>query len=59
MIFKERWGAERSTLSYLRYPASSSRAGTANLIRKAKRYISMAPELSLKTVSNLIYRHMG
>jgi len=59
VIFKERWGAERSILNYWRFPASSSHAGTANLIRKAKRLIAIAPEVSLKTVSNLIYRHMG
>jgi CelD/BcsL family acetyltransferase involved in cellulose biosynthesis len=59
VIFKERWGAERSTLNYWRYPASSSHGGTANFIRKAKRFISIAPELSLMTVSKLLYRHMG
>jgi lipid II:glycine glycyltransferase (peptidoglycan interpeptide bridge formation enzyme) len=59
LMFKERWGAERSTLNYWRYPASSSHPATPNFIRKAKRLISVAPELSLKTVSNLLYRHMG
>ena len=59
VIFKDRWGAERSTINYWRYPASSSGPGIADLIRKAKRFISIAPELSLTTVSKVLYRHMG
>ena len=59
VVFKDRWGAERSALNYWRYPASASNSGTGNLIRKAKPLVSIVPEISLKMVSNLLYRHVG
>jgi len=59
VIFKDRWGAERSSLNYWRYPGSMSGSRTGNLIRKTKHLVAVAPEISLKMVSNLLYRHMG
>jgi hypothetical protein len=59
VVFKDRWGAERSVLNYWRYPSSMRSSGAGNLIRKARGLVSIAPELSLRAVSNLLYRHMG
>jgi len=59
VMFKERWGAERSTLNYWRYPANRSGSGPERLIRLVNRFVSIAPDISLTTLSNLFYRHMG
>jgi CelD/BcsL family acetyltransferase involved in cellulose biosynthesis len=58
-VFKEHWGAQRGTLSYWRYPAQAAKPGPERLIKYGKRLVSMAPDASLVTLSNLFYRHIG
>ncbi len=57
--FKENWGAVGSTMKYWRYPAQSVKPGPENLIRHAQRLVSIAPDVSLVMLSNLLYRHIG
>jgi len=59
VTFKENWGAARSTMKYWRYPARSTKPGPENLIRHVKRLVSIAPDISLVMLSNLLYRHIG
>lgn len=58
--FKDRWAAERSILSYRRYPVQSiapeERKWAGWVIR---RLVSSAPDASLITLGNLLYRHIG
>lgn len=58
-VFKENWGARRSTLNYWRYPAESAKPGPENLIKRVKSLVSIAPDISLVMLSNLFYRHIG
>ena len=58
-VFKENWGAQRSTLNYWRYPAQSAKPGPENLIKHVKSLVSIAPDKSLVMLSNLFYRHIG
>lgn len=58
--FKDRWAAARSILSYRRYPVQS----VAPEERKwagwvMRRLVSAAPDTSLITLGNLLYRHIG
>jgi len=60
IIFKDRWGATRSLLSYLRYPARPSQPGMTELgMRIAKPIISVAPDRLLATAGRVLYRHFG
>jgi lipid II:glycine glycyltransferase (peptidoglycan interpeptide bridge formation enzyme) len=60
ITFKDRWGAARSVLGYLRYPQLPSRGGIAILgMRIAKPIISMAPGGVLSTAGSVLYRHFG
>lgn len=59
VVFKENWGAQRSSLNYLRYPAQSAKPGPENLIKHVKSLVSIAPDISLVMFSNLFYRHIG
>lgn len=58
--FKDRWGATRSSIVYLRYPDANvglRRAGVG--MRLARRVFAMAPDRILTTAGNLLYRHMA
>lgn len=57
--FKERWGAERSTVNYWRYPIRAAESKSASLIKYASRLVPLAPNASLKVLGRLLYRHIG
>jgi Acetyltransferase (GNAT) domain len=61
--FKDRWGATRSEMVYLRYPAKISepiQAGAARLtLRIVKQMFALAPEKLATTVGRVLYRHLG
>jgi CelD/BcsL family acetyltransferase involved in cellulose biosynthesis len=59
ITFKDRWGAKRSTLNYWRYPFRPSASKPKSLVRYAKRIVSIAPDISLVALGNLLYRHIG
>ena len=61
MTFKDRLGAERSTLTYLRYPAPLSpvRASPPAHVQMAKRVLAILPDRLLVATGRLLYRHMG
>jgi hypothetical protein len=65
ITFKERWGATRSTLTYLRYAAngnlSVARGQSANdwKFRIARRVFAITPDRILSIVGNILYKHMG
>ena len=60
MTFKDRLGAERSTLTYLRYPAPADvRVGPSPLVHMAKRMIARLPNRVLTAAGRLLYRHVG
>lgn len=58
MTFKDRWGADRSTLTYWNYPARYS-TGRQWTTRVAKRAVAHAPDNVLTTVGKLLYKHIG
>lgn len=60
IVFKGRWGAARSLLAYLRYPATHSQGGTAGLrVRIARQILALAPDGLLTTAGSGLYRHLG
>jgi len=60
ITFKDRWGAERSTLTYARYPASPLRVpGKNRRIPIAKHIFAHAPDTFLCTIGGLLYKHFG
>ena len=65
ITFKDRWGATRSTLNYLRHGASrqplrgSKEAGTDLKSRLAKQVFAHAPNGLLSLAANLLYKHVG
>ena len=60
IAFKDRWGAARSTLFYLRYPLPSpqtiSGAMQGNL---AKYVLAHAPDSLLAATGSMLYKYMG
>jgi lipid II:glycine glycyltransferase (peptidoglycan interpeptide bridge formation enzyme) len=58
--FKDRWGATRSTLIYLRYPQVKARYA-ARLLRSgiAARVFDLAPDSFLTAAGRILYRHIG
>jgi CelD/BcsL family acetyltransferase involved in cellulose biosynthesis len=60
IIFKDRWGAKRSTLTYERYATGSSqpRGGDWKLTI-AKRVFKYAPDSFLSAIGSLLYKHIG
>jgi CelD/BcsL family acetyltransferase involved in cellulose biosynthesis len=58
-IFKERWGAERSTVNYWRCPVHAAQAKSDRLIKYANRFLPLAPNASLEMLGRLLYRHIG
>jgi hypothetical protein len=52
-LYKERWGAQRQEIAYLRYPASgANREFSSAILRKL-------PKAVLTIAGRLLYRHMG
>jgi hypothetical protein len=65
IAFKDRWGANRSTLIYSRYTASRSSSRTHSegnsdwKLRFAKQVFAHTPTRLLPAIGNLLYKHMG
>jgi CelD/BcsL family acetyltransferase involved in cellulose biosynthesis len=57
--FKERWGAERSTVNYWRYPSQAAQSRSQDLIKHASQFVPLAPNAFLKMLGKLLYRHIG
>lgn len=59
-VFKDRWGAKRSTLAYARYCLSDKpQRNRLPKTRLATPFFRYAPDTLLSTVGNLLYRHIG
>jgi hypothetical protein len=65
ITFKDRWGARRSTLTYVRFLTSArsraafAPAGADCQRRAVERLVQHLPEPILESVGSLIYRHFG
>jgi CelD/BcsL family acetyltransferase involved in cellulose biosynthesis len=60
ITFKDRWGAQRSRLTYLRYPARPRAEGDdAWKMQVAKRVFAHTPKAFLSAVGGLFYKHIG
>ncbi|MBZ5539512.1 MAG: peptidoglycan bridge formation glycyltransferase FemA/FemB family protein [Acidobacteriia bacterium] len=58
--FKERLGASRSTLTYVKFPASRARSTSAGWkMQIAKLVVSYLPDRCLITAGRLLYPHIG
>jgi hypothetical protein len=58
--FKDRWGGQRSTLTYWTCPAQHANAAESRwTMRVAKQIFSHAPDTILTVAGNLLYRHVG
>ena len=59
IVFKEHWGASRTRITYWTYPHEPASLPTWWKKRIARRLVSVSPDLALKTVGKLLYRHIG
>lgn len=59
ITFKDRLGAERSTLTYLRYPARAVNEGASHGARAAKLVLSHVPDWLLEATGKALYGHVG
>ncbi len=59
ITFKDRWGATRQELAYVRYPTSSSVTGEGVPARVAKFLFARCPSWILIATGNLLYPHVG
>jgi CelD/BcsL family acetyltransferase involved in cellulose biosynthesis len=60
IAFKDRWGASRSSLVYLRFPVRRSHHGGGRLgVRIAKQLFSVAPDCVLTTAGRFLYRYFA
>jgi hypothetical protein len=58
--FKDRWGATRSVITYVRHSASSRPSvGTSTLLRLAKPLFARLPDNCLVAAGQMLYRHVG
>ncbi len=59
--FKDRWGATRSTLDYLRYPAAVVKTDSRESwgVKVAKQLFHHLPDGFLEAAGKLLYRHVG
>ena len=58
--YKDRWGATRSTLRYLRHPVPKPHDGTEDVpVRIPLRVFAWAPDCFLSTAGNILYRHIA
>jgi lipid II:glycine glycyltransferase (peptidoglycan interpeptide bridge formation enzyme) len=58
--FKDRWGAARSELGYLRYPGGLARPGTNHWgTQIARRVVARAPDSLMTAAGRVLYRHLG
>lgn len=59
ITFKDRLGAQRSTLNYLRYPARAANEGAFRGARVAKLALSHVPDWLLEATGRALYGHVG
>lgn len=59
IAYKERWGATRSTVSYLRYPINSKRAEQPWNLGALKHVVRHMPTSSLIAAGRVLYPHIG
>lgn len=59
IAFKERWGASGRLVNYWTYPQRAVASPSIWEKRLARRLASTAPDLALKAVGNLFYKHIG
>ena len=59
VTFKEHWGAERSVLTYWRYPAGPTTPKHEQMMRIMGQMVSVAPDAALTALGSLLYRHIG
>lgn len=59
ITFKERWGAERSTVKYWRYSADKVSSSTQWELKTARKIFTFAPTFALTIAGRLLYRHAG
>jgi CelD/BcsL family acetyltransferase involved in cellulose biosynthesis len=59
ITFKEHWGAKPKNISYWNYPPGC--AGLPSLWKQnlAKRMVPILPDLALKTIGSLLYKHIA
>ncbi|MEJ2111855.1 MAG: GNAT family N-acetyltransferase, partial [Acidobacteriota bacterium] len=55
-VFKERWGAERHEISYLRFP---NRTNSERNLRLAHKIFSRLPDSILAISGEILYRHFA
>jgi len=59
LIFKEKLGGQRSTLTYFRYPEKVAHDKPSFQMRVAKQVFSHMPENMQTVAGRLLYRHIG
>ena len=59
ITYKDRWGAQRSTLTYFRYPTVAHAHEDGWKLQMAKHIFERAPDSLLSIAGNLLYKHMG
>ena len=60
LAFKDRWGAARSTILYLRHPAPKPQRRTQSGLRRfGDQVFALAPDCFLTTAGNILYRHFA
>ena len=60
VTFKDRWGAERSTLTYGRYPpVQTRRGGEGWKLQLARQLFRHVPDSALSAIGDLVYKHLG
>lgn len=60
LIFKDKWGASRHDLIYLRDPSSHEKFAEKGVLTRAAGFlISRAPRWAVVTAGNLLYPHVG
>ncbi len=60
LLFKDRWGAARTRLTYFRYPARTIRNNAGRRRTQMRKYIwSHAPSSVLAAAGRVLYKYMG
>jgi lipid II:glycine glycyltransferase (peptidoglycan interpeptide bridge formation enzyme) len=60
IVFKDKWGTARTTLTYLRYPDPMEDTGLSHLgAGTIRRCFSLLPDALLSAAGRVLYRHMG
>jgi len=59
IAFKQRWGASGKLISYWTYPHSGTGLPSVWKEKLARRLVPTVPDLALRIVGKLLYRHIG